>query len=209
MIIWSKNLSGLVINSTPGHWKVFCSSLGCSSFLAILIWGLGSSPMTWVRVPSFGLVCKPVLHTDFELYVIPIFLVVGVLFWNFYHAFVTVSIEFWLNFEPQIRPTRLEINFLLITDKAKRKVRLCVKLFDFLHRWILIRLTWNLSRFASNSVEILTWNFRKNISGEFYRNFCTNQGYPLTKLVSAIFILRPYYAEKNSHKYFHMLFAPK
>jgi len=33
--------------------------------------------------------------------------------------------EFWLRFEPQIRPTRLAINFLLITVRAKRKVRLC------------------------------------------------------------------------------------
>ena len=43
----------------------------------------------------------------------------------------TVSIEFWLRFEPKIRPTRLAIIFLLITARAERKVRLCVKLFDF------------------------------------------------------------------------------
>jgi len=42
----------------------------------------------------------------------------GVLVWNFYQTFVTVSIEFWLRFEVQIRPTRLAINFLLITAKA-------------------------------------------------------------------------------------------
>jgi len=36
----------------------------------------------------------------------------GILFWNFYQTFVIVSIEFWLRFEPQIRPTRLETNFL-------------------------------------------------------------------------------------------------
>jgi len=40
-----------------------------------------------------------------------------------------VSIEFWLRFETQIRPTRLEINFLLITARVEAKVRLCVKLF--------------------------------------------------------------------------------
>ena len=55
----------------------------------------------------------------------------GVFVWNFYQTFVTVSIEFWLRFEPPIRPTRLEINFLLITVRAERKVRSCLKLFWF------------------------------------------------------------------------------
>jgi len=90
----------------------------------------------------------------------------GVLVWNLYQTFVTVSIEFWLRFEPQIRPTKLAINFLLITARAKAKVRSCVKLFDIFYGWILIRLTWNLSRFVPNSVEILTWNFRKKIFEE-------------------------------------------
>jgi len=90
----------------------------------------------------------------------------GILVWNFYQTFVTVSTEFWLRFEPQIRPTRLAINFLFITAWAERKVRLCVKLFDFFRGWILIHLTWNLSRFVPNSVEILTWNFRKKLFRE-------------------------------------------
>nr|AGV40498.1 hypothetical protein [Phaseolus vulgaris] len=38
-------------------------------------------------------------------------------------TFFTVSIEFWLRFEPQIRPTRLAINFLFSTARAERKVR--------------------------------------------------------------------------------------
>ena len=42
----------------------------------------------------------------------------GVSVWNFYQTFATVSIEFWLRFEAQIRPTRLAINFLLITAKV-------------------------------------------------------------------------------------------
>ena len=92
----------------------------------------------------------------------------GILVWNFYRTFVTVSIEFWIRFEPQIRPTILAINFLLITSMAERKVRSCVKLFDFFRGWILIRLTWNLSRFVPNSVEILGWNFRKK---PFRKNF--------------------------------------
>jgi len=87
----------------------------------------------------------------------------AVLVWNFYQTFVTASIEFWLRFEAQIRPTTLEINFLLITARAERKVRLCAKLFDFFRGRILIRLTWNLSRFVPNSVEIPTWNFRKKL----------------------------------------------
>ena len=55
----------------------------------------------------------------------------GILVWNYYQTFVIVSIEFWLRFEPQIRPTRLAINFLFVTARGERKVHLCVKLFDF------------------------------------------------------------------------------
>ena len=95
----------------------------------------------------------------------------GVLVCNFYQTSVTVSTEFWLRFEAQIRPTRLTINFLLITARAGRKVRLCVKLFDFFRGWILVRLTWNLSHFVQ-----IQWRFVREISGqnyfeEFFRNF--------------------------------------
>ena len=126
----------------------------------------------------------------------------GVLVWNFYHTFVTVSIDFWLRFEAQIRPTRLVMNFLLITGRAERKVCLCVKLFDFFLRQILIRLTWNLSRFVPNSVEILTLSFRKKtISGEFLGYFVQTKAILYLKLwnfalLYAIFILGPYCAEK-------------
>jgi len=81
---------------------------------------------------------------------------------------VTVSIEFWMRFVPQIRPTRLGLNFLLITVRAERNVRSCVKLFDFFRGSILICLTGNLSHFVPNSVEILKWNFRKKL---FRENF--------------------------------------
>jgi len=91
----------------------------------------------------------------------------GVLVWNFYQTFFTVSTEFWMRFELQIRPTRLALNFLFITARTERKVRLCVKLFGFFRGRILIRLTWNLSRFVLNSVEFQ----EKNISGEFFINF--------------------------------------
>jgi len=78
----------------------------------------------------------------------------------------------WLTFEPRIRPTILAINFWFVTAIVESKVRLFVKLFDFFLRCLLIRLTWNLSRFFPNSVEILFCNFRKKtILGEFLRNF--------------------------------------
>ena len=139
---------------------------------------------------------KPVLFTLGHGLSMPYSL--GILVWNFYQRFVTVSTEFWLRFEPQIRPTRLLINFLFIIARAERKVRLLVKLFDFFRGWILIRLTRNLSRFVKHSVEILTWNFRKNL---FRKIFCANQGYPVPKLVKFRpsiwnFILGPYCAEK-------------
>jgi len=112
-----------------------------------------------------------------------------------------VSTEFWLRFEPQIRPTRLAINFLFITARTERKVRLCANLFDFFRGRILIRLIWNLSRFVPNLVEILMWNFRKKLFRKIFQKFCANQGYPLPKLVKFCLsfwniILGPYCAEK-------------
>ena len=91
----------------------------------------------------------------------------SILVWNFYETFLIVSIEFWLRFELQIRPTRLAINFSFITARAERKVRLRVKLFDFFCGWIRIRLIWNLSHFFPNCVEILTRNFRKKLFWEY------------------------------------------
>ena len=107
----------------------------------------------------------------------------GVSVWNFYQTFATVSIEFWLRFEVQIRPTRLAIHFLLITASAERKVRLCVKLFDFF-----------VAEYSSVWPEIcrvlsqIQWRFLRGISGKNYfgwlfPKFCANQGYPLPKLV--------------------------
>ena len=45
-----------------------------------------------------------------------------------------MSIEFWMRFEPHIRPTKLTINFLLITVKAERKLRLCENVCFFFSR---------------------------------------------------------------------------
>jgi len=105
----------------------------------------------------------------------------GVSVWNVYQTFATVSIEFWLRFEAQIRPTRLAINFLLITARVERKVCLCVKLFDFFRGRILIRLTWNLSQFVPNSVEILTWNFGKKLFREKFSEILCKQRLSSTK----------------------------
>jgi len=138
----------------------------------------------------------------------------GILVWNFYQTFVTVSTEFWLRLEPQIRPTRSTINFLFITAKAERNVRLCVKLFDFFRGWILIRLTWNLSRFVPNSVEILMWNFRKILFWENFSEILCKPRLSSTKTYE----ISPYFPKlysgsvsrwKSSHEYFHMLFASR
>jgi len=74
----------------------------------------------------------------------------GIFVWNFYQTFFTVSTKFWLRFESQIRSTRLAINFLFITARNERKVRVCAELFDFFRGRLLIRLTWNLPRFVPN-----------------------------------------------------------
>jgi len=43
----------------------------------------------------------------------------GISISNFYQSFVTVSIEFWLRFEVQIRPIEFAIVFLFITAGLK------------------------------------------------------------------------------------------
>jgi len=155
---------------------------------------------------------KPILFTLDLCLTTPYSL--GLLVWKFYQTFLIVCIEFWLRFEPSIRPTRFSINFWFITARVERKVRLCVKLFDLFPRWILICLTWNLSRFVPNSVQILYVEFQKKlVPGQFFWNFVKNQGYPLAKFVKFRptfynFILFWKIALKHSYKYFHVLFAP-
>ena len=155
---------------------------------------------------------KPVLFTlDLRL-ITPYSL--GILVWNFYQTFATVSIEFWLSFEPQIRPTRLAINLLFVTARAERTVRLCVKLFDFFRGWI--SSVWPEICLVLSQIQ---WRFLgriwgKNYSRRIFQKFCANQGYPLPNLLKfrpnfCNFILGPYCAEKNSHKRFRMLFAPR
>jgi len=138
----------------------------------------------------------------------------GILVWNFYQTFVVVSIEFWLRFEPQTRPTRLAINSLFITARAERKVRPCVKLFNFFPGWILIRLTWNLWRFVPNSVEILTRNFRRKPIWENFSEILWEPRLSSNKTCE----ISPYFLQffsgsvlrwKSSRKYLRVLFAPR
>ena len=138
----------------------------------------------------------------------------GILVLNFYQTFIIVSIEFWLRFAPMTHPTRFAINFLFITARAERKFRLCVKLFDFFPGWILIRLTWNLSRFVANSVEILTRNFREKPFRENFSEISCKPRLSSSKTCE----ISPYFLHffsgnvlrwKDSHKYFHTFFAPR
>ena len=99
-----------------------------------------------------------------------------VLIWNFYQMFLIVCTELWLRLEPQFRPTRFAINFLFIIVRAERKVRFCVKLFYIFSNWILIRLSWNLSRLVPNSVGIFTQkNQQETVSGKIFRNFLNSK----------------------------------
>jgi len=86
---------------------------------------------------------------------------------DIHHCVYWVLAEIWA----QICPTRFSVNFLFIIARVEKKVRLCLKLFDFFPRWILIRLTWHLSRFVPNSVQIVTWNLRKNYYGTMFLKF--------------------------------------
>jgi len=111
--------------------------------------------------------------------------------WNIYYTFVIVCAKFWLSFDPQICPTRFAINFLFNTTKGERKVHLCLKLFDFFPRWILIRLTLNLLNFVPNSVKILTWNFRKKLFLEKFSEILWK-----TKAISTkIWVISPYFLQ--------------
>jgi len=138
----------------------------------------------------------------------------GILVWNIYQTFLIVSIEFWLRFDSQTCPTRFAINFLFTTSTVESKLRLCVKYFNFFPMSILIRLTWNLSRFVPNLVEILTWNFRKKVFGENFSEILCKPSLSSTKTCEISAYFQQFYSGyvlrwKNSHKYFHMLFAPR
>ena len=129
-----------LVKFRPNSWNFILGSYCAeknhtSTFISCLHPGKESRPETnhkkkirgrKARTFCFG---KPVFFTPGLGLTTPYFL--GILVWNFYQTFVTVSVEFWLRFEPRIHPTGLTINFLFITVRAERKIRLCAKLFDF------------------------------------------------------------------------------
>ena len=96
-----------------------------------------------------------------------------VLVWNFYQTFVTVSIEFWLRFEAQIRPTRLAIKFLLITLSGLKGSFVCVRncLIFFVDEYSSV---WPEICYVLSQIQ---WKFLRGISGkktiseEFFENF--------------------------------------
>jgi len=80
--------------------------------------------------------------------------------------------------------------------------------------WILIRLTWNLSRYVPNSAEILTGNFRKKLFREYFSKILCQPRLSSTKSCEiSPYFLQFYFGSllrwKISHKYFHMLVAPR
>ena len=96
----------------------------------------------------------------------------------------------------------MAINFLFITAKAERKVRLGAKLFDFFS-WANtnpfdLKFVTFCPKFSGDSFVDFQ---EKNYFGRIFHKFCANQGYPLPKLVKfrptfCNFILGPYCAEK-------------
>ena len=139
----------------------------------------------------------------------------GLLVWNFYRTFAVVCIEFWLRFEPQIRSTRLAINFLFITARAKRKVRLCVKSFDFLIGEY--SLVWPEICCVLSQIQLIFLRgiLVENNFGRIFQKFCEKPRLSSTKTgeISPYFlkfIMRPYCVEKfqkKSHRNFHMFFC--
>jgi len=92
----------------------------------------------------------------------------GVLVLKFYQTFVSVSIEFWIRFEPQIRSTRMTIIFLLITARVERKVCLCQTFWFF--SWVHDSSVWPEICHLLSQIQ---WRFLRGISGKNYfgRNF--------------------------------------
>ena len=125
----------------------------------------------------------------------------GILVWNFYQTFVTVSVEFWLRFEPQIRPTGLAIIFYSSLPGPKGRL-VCVRncLIFFVREYPSV---WpEICRVLSQiQCRFLRGFLGTNYFGTIFQKFCANQGYPLPKLVKfrptfCNFIPGPYYAEK-------------
>ena len=133
---------------------------------------------------------KPVLFTLGLWLTTPYSL--GILVRNFYQTFISVSVEFWLRFEPKICPTRLAINFLFITVRAERKVRLCAKPVWFFV-WVNthpfdLKFVAIFPKLSGDSNVVFQ---EKSISQEFFRNFVQTkailyQNFWIFALLSAI-----------------------
>jgi len=124
----------------------------------------------------------------------------GILVWNFYQTFVTVSNEFWLRFEPQIRPTKLAINFLFITAMYGRFVCVwnCLIFFVGEYSFVWPEICRVLSQIQWRFLRGISW---KNYSEIIFLKFWANQGYTLPQLVEFRptfwnFSLGPYCTEK-------------
>ena len=134
----------------------------------------------------------------------------GILVWNFYHTFVIVSIEFWLRFETQTRPTRFAIIYYSSLPGLKGRF-VCV---------------WNCliffqSEYSSVWPEIcrvlcqIQWRFLRGISGWnhfgriFQKFFCKPRLSSTETCEISPYFLKFYSAavlrRKNSHKYLHCL----
>jgi len=121
----------------------------------------------------------------------------------------------WLRFEPQMRSTRIAINFLFIFATNERKVLFHVKLFDhFLIEYLPV---WaEIYRIFS---QVLLASFHKistrNSFWKMFHKLLALQGAPLSRFakfcsIFCNFILSSYYAEKfwkHIHKYFHKSFV--
>jgi len=139
-------------------WRYRKENSGCLVFRKLVLFTLGLGLITWYSM--------------------------SLLVWKFYQTFAIVCLEFWWWFEPEIPTTRFSINFLFIIARVESKVRLCMKLFDFFPKWILVRLTWNLLRFVPKSVDIFMWNFNNKLFQENFSEILRKPRlYPLQKIV--------------------------
>jgi len=107
---------------------------------------------------------------------------------------------------------KIENNFLFITVMAIRKVRLCVKLFDFFS-WVNthpfdLKFVAFCPKFSGDPYMEFQ---EKTISGKIFINFVQTKTILYQNCEISSHFLKFYYRSvlrwKNSHKYFHMLFA--
>ena len=96
-----------------------------------------------------------------------------------------MSIEFWLRFEPQISPTRLAIIFFIDHCQGRKEGSFVCEIVCFFS-WVnshpfYLKFVAFCPEFSGDSYMKFQ---KKTISGEFFRNFCANEGYPLHQFCS-------------------------